>query len=136
MPAVKKAKKKAAKPLVPAADGSPCDQGTEILQEVVVVRPQERLEVIFTVCGTPAMGVVFMGGIRVFEQRIVNTIAVPVTAPSFGDVLLVAAIAPLATPWKAKVEVAVGGAVVFRHKKNSASSFPIPKWGLFIRVQA
>jgi hypothetical protein len=133
----KKVKKKAAAATAGAAAVSLCDQGTEINRSFINVRPNEIFEVLLVVCGSPAMAVVDFDGQRHLSQVISGPVAVRIQAPPVpGEHLLVWGVAPLASPWRAKGEVNVGGAILFCNKKNSASSHPVPKWGLGVRVVA
>ena len=114
---------------------SPCEEGGELTPPLVIVRPGERFEVQLSVCGAPAIAVVHFGGQRLLQQRVAGPIAVPVAAPNApGDTLLIFGVAPISLPWKAKGEVVVGRAILFRHKKSSQSSEPNPRWAVMIRV--
>ena len=94
-------------------------------------------DVLLVVCGSPAMAVVDFDGQRFLSQVISGPAAVRIKAPGVpGEYLLVWGVAPLASPWRAKGEVSVGGVILFCNKKNSSSSHPVPKWGLGIRVVA
>jgi len=129
-------KKEAEKAALTGAALSPCDTGEEITPAFILARPGQRIDVRIDICQTGGVAAVILAGELLLRQAIVNSIEVPIQAPAPGDYLLIWGVVPASTPWRAKGEVHIGPAVLFRNKKNDASQFPVAKWAVFIRVIA
>ena len=126
-----------------ASAADPCNTGDEINSSFVLAKPDGAIELRIGVCGSSALAVADFDGTRVLSQTISGAVVVPLHAPSAaGDYMLLWAVVPTAATWRAQGEVAAQTAdppaalvVQFRHRKDSTSAIPVPKWAVFVRVR-
>jgi len=122
-----------------ASAGDPCDDGSPEKEVSTIPVPSGsvvRLRIVL--CGSPAAVAADLEGNRflpppaVIKDDFVTTVPVPTAA---GDYFLLWVLKPTAKKWSLQTEVSVNGAVHFRLRKNAqTSSFPAPKFAVFLRV--